>query len=407
MCSLIIRVLLLSLLSVVLTQNPLQPNVPTDPISSTYTLLEEIKAWRPLSVFYKLLIRTKFSKVIPRKARKEGILIFAPINSAFARSLYVYFKGARRELTDEEILEFMLTRWQTDLVDVFKKWPDIRAICEYHSVPRNYSERDWSSVPEIKTMLKGSRPLSPKFPLIFDHDHSYIAIRLARQVKTTTGRLNFVSNILWPIDARTTFIEGGGPFIGEKAERILVFEPLTRLTKFIDARNDLMFLQAMLIRSGFDSEWRRLIESEEEDKKLHAFLPTDAAFLAFIKHVFPRKYSNIAPKGEKILGNFHAIQEVLYKLVLEWSRHDHLPQLSTIMSYHLVRTEKSLEDLQVAGPQNTIALKPNGKLFKLSVTKTGVKDKDKSRPNAKFVTSYRTGSGNATLIDAVLLPYEL
>ena len=133
----------------------------------------------------------------------------------------------------------MLSKWKTDLVKVFGNWPSIRTLCQYHFILRVFI---------YHTLYGGSRHHRQRFPLIFDHNFSYLTARLRRQVETTTRRLNIVSNLLLPIDARTKIILGGGDFVGEKDEKATIFEPLVLLKKFINARNDLMFLQAMLTK---------------------------------------------------------------------------------------------------------------------------------------------------------------
>lgn len=380
----------------------LQPTVPSVPLNSSYSLLQELSSWSDISVFS--IVISNFPDVTQILESAPNI-IFVPTNDAILSVLEVPHTGIAEDAPPTLIANRLLQIFS--LINVFNNSiPTLPELIQYHIVQGNFSEVE----------LVENSPLPPRFgPLlntseypthIRDRDSMPQAARFARQITTSTGRLSIISSVLFPFGFLEALEDNGIPISDVQPEKpgpLPLFTPLQSPYNLVSARQDLRVLKTLL---SFSEPLRALLDSSEH--LLHLFAPTNSAFIELVSNLVPvgLDAAVLLPDREAVPDNSSEIDNFAKCLYAVWERIDNLPGIEQIIEYHLLNSSCSFDQLNGDGLQRTLLSTGELPITELQVMGNGIKDATQ-RPQASRIATFSTRNGFTTIIDNALFPISI
>ena len=379
----------------------LQPNIPVPAVPTTNNLVEELSSWSDADVLISLV--SEFPDLVEAALSKDPLLVFAPTNDAFLTIVKLFFPNTPQNAPPAIIVKQLKTIWAR-LTKLKPSLPTLKDVLLFHIVAGNLPEYEIVRRGSLKTLL-GKNLGTRSYPRsINDFDNILNSRRLGLQIRTTNGRISFIDNLLIPFDVART-LASVGIKLPPSAKRVIananhnrLFKPFRSLVDFATSRNDIKILTAIVAND------KVLLNLVAKTKSLHIFAPTDTAFVELITKTVPEKaVPTLLPKGVKdTLANPEELNAFVQRLVKTIGSAPGLATVREIISYHVVSTTASYHMLVGEGKIPTLF-----RGLPIEVSKSGVKDLDPVRPDAKKIASFGTRNGFVTVIDSVLVPINV
>eukprot|EP00177_Eucheuma_denticulatum_P008134 GFKZ01014816.1.p1 GENE.GFKZ01014816.1~~GFKZ01014816.1.p1 ORF type:complete len:1116 (+),score=156.73 GFKZ01014816.1:281-3628(+) len=382
----------------------LQPSIPDEAIDSTYNLVEELLAWEDASVLVALLADTPLRDAA---LSEDPFLVFAPTNEAFLAVLELLLSEPLEDPSTADIVDALNEVWSA-LNSTLPGIPTIPEVLSYHVVSGDLPEQEIVDMRSLETVF-GLRLGTRRYPrVIFDEDRVTNSMRLGRQISNTNGRVSFINNVLLPINI-TAAMESGNLTI-PVARQVMnsdviddVFRPLRSVTSFVASRNDLVVLGSLVLESEV------LTTVLSNSPRLHVFGPNDSAFVALVEALVPEEaidsIFDVDGDLDSILASRARKEQFATQLSMVWASLEGVPTLEEIVTYHVLNTSSSFEELVGEGPQDTLFSR-EGFASEISIIDGAVQDADATE-DSPLIASFVTGTGFVSVIGGVLVPFTL
>lgn len=428
------------LLSAATAQSPLDynsifPNKPAPPIKTRSEFLTELAAWTDLTIISTVInVFTATGVFPPEVAYDPPAVLFAPTNAAFIKFLAQLLPPTKK-LEDEAFIRAAIMKLITLAANPNTPEMMIKTLARivlYHRPAFPPFTAITESALKAQSPVKSSIDIlinTSNYPAIVDAVGG-TSTRYARQIATNSqSSFMIVDSVLTPFDLQPLRDLLLPPFNGSLAgsglptfstddlppEAVAALQPLLGIpqgslpgapfayplssySNFLFGRTDLQIFRAVVTNIP---ELREALTSF--NRTVHPLIPTDTAFINLVTGLKLPGVDGLVSSFQRNPFDPMLIQKVISLISGVTMALPSLPSLQDIIKYHVLVGPADLPSR--SGPQAT--------LLRDSLTLTSeesdiyVTDGDASRGDATVRSTFPTLTGYVSLIDQVLLPFNL